>query len=168
MNSDLKKIEQVVKRTVVEVYKKKDKSCNVMFFGFEDANCNIEAEVKDLLKCISNGDEKNLVKIERVGEKELSIGLNHQKMCDSRPVKATFQDPSSVNRVVRAAHELASISQFKNIYISRDLTREERTKRQILVKKLKNAIEKTPSRYWKIKGEEIIDMGEKFTEMQWT
>ena len=110
---DLKKIERVVKKTVVEVHNQRDRTCNVMVFGFDKASCNIESAVKDMVKELGTGDESNLLKVERVGTENLEFS-NDRILIDRRPIKASFGDSVSGKQSDKICTPIIRLAQIQD------------------------------------------------------
>ena len=155
---NMKQLKSVVKQTVTDVQNKHDRSHNLMIFGLvEDTEEDTDTIVKDLLHELELQNSYKLVSAERVGSIDNSNG-DHK-----RPIKAVFKYHMSVACILRAARRLrnSDVVKFQTVFITRDRTKREREQRNILVGKLRKAIQDNPNRYWTIKENKIVDLGEK-------
>ena len=120
------KLKQVVKSVVEE----DDRSKNFMIFGLEENDGEDPESAVSVV--LSELEEKPLTKSERVGRRNKD-GVRVR----SRPLKVTVSSPLIVSRILSKAKQLRQSESLKNVYISRDHSKEEQNERRKLVSELK-------------------------------
>lgn len=120
------KLKQVVKSVVEE----DDRSKNFMIFGLEENDGEDPESAVSVV--LSELEEKPLTKSERVGRRNKD-GVRVR----SRPLKVTVSSPLIVSRILSKAKQLRQSESLKNVYISRDRSKEEQNERRKLVSELK-------------------------------
>ena len=135
----VRKIQNVVKHAVEIVTGGEDRQKNVIIFGLEekDKEC-LSKKVNSVMLAI---DMKPKFSAERFGR---------DSPC--RPVRVNFSDSSVRYDVLRAAKNLKTTTDHKDVFICPDLSPEERAERKKLVGELKEKVRTNPGTHYFIKG----------------
>ena len=133
-----------IKMAVHSAMRDEDRAKNLIIFGAEEELVCEEEEmtdkelVKEIFSIVKGGDERSIVKCERVGVK---------KSADAkRPIKVTLKDSESVREVLNKSKVLKSFPstgynfELCKLFLSPDRSLEERIRRQNLVKEMKEMI----------------------------
>ena len=135
-----KKLEAVVKSAVSSDDRKK----GVIFFGLdESAKEELSGKVDSVLTAICSHDKPAVMDCCRVGA---------VKEGATRPVKVLFHSHEAAVQALRCSPSLKKTSTYSKVFMTPDLTPEERTERRKLVKDMKEKIANAPQRYHYIKN----------------
>ena len=148
-----------IKLAVHSAIRDEDRAKNFIIFGAEEElECEEEEMtdkelVKEIFSIVKGGDERSIIKCERVGVK---------KSADAkRPIKVTLKDAESVREVLSKSKILKSFQstdynfKFCKIFLSPDRSLEERIRRQNLVKEMKDSIKKDPNKKYYIRNNRV-------------
>ena len=95
---------------------------------------------------MADGSFPGLVNVYRIGKKEPS---------KTRPIKVQFDSSSEVEVILKHAHKLKAVSEFKTVYLSPDRTKEQRLAHSKLVKKMKEMINQDNSKHYFIRDNKV-------------
>ena len=124
-----------------------DRSCNLVIHGLTDSPGDSEELLPELWNTLG---EKPLVKhAQRLGK--FSAG-------QTRPLKLTLRSKEVQSGILGKETRLRQSELFSRVYISPDLTAEERVARGILVRKLKEEKERNPGKLFRIKAGEVVEV----------
>ena len=124
-----------------------DRSCNIVIYGLADSPGDEEELLPELWTTL---EEKPMVKsAQRLGR----FTAGH-----SRPMKISLASREMQSCILGKKTRLRQSELFSRVYISPDLTSEERAARGVLVKKLKEEKEKSPGKSFRIKGGEVVEV----------
>lgn len=124
-----------------------DKSCNIVIHGLTDSPGDEEELLPELWTTLA---EKPMVKsVQRLGR--FTAG-------QTRPMKISLGSREMQSCILGKKTRLRQSELFSRVYISPDLTSEERAARGVLVKKLKEEKEKSPGQSFRIKGGEVVEV----------
>ena len=138
---------QRIQRAVAAASKAEDRSCNIIVYGLPD---NAEGNEDLLPELWTTLTEKPLVKsAQRLGR--FSEG-------QTRPLRISLASRETQSCVLSKKTRLRQSEVFSRVYISPDLTPEERVARGILVKQLKEKKEQCPGMSFRIKGGEVVEV----------
>ena len=148
-----------IKLAVHSAMRDEDRAKNFIIFGAEEElECEGEEMtdkelVQEIFSIVKGGDEKSIVKCERVGVK---------KSADAkRPIKVTLKDSESVREVLNKSKVLKSFPstgynfELCKLFLSPDRSLEERIRRQNLVKEMKDLIKKDPEKKYYIRNNRV-------------
>ena len=138
-----------VLRTVVKtVVEQEDRSRNVMLFGLpEDEGEQLSTKVTELFE---NLGEKPRFDSNRLGKRNTATG--------NRPVKVSFPNTVTVNQILSKARNLRNTEKYKTVFISPDLSREDRAKHRQLVLDVKKLTAENPDMRHFIRGGKIVSI----------
>ena len=123
-----------------------DRTCNIVIHGLTDSPGENEELLPELWTALG---VKPLVKrTQRLGK--FSAG-------QTRPLKLTLRSKEVQSGILGKKTRLRQSDEFSRVYISPDLTAEERVARGILVKKLKEEKERNPGKLLRIKAGEVVE-----------
>ncbi len=138
----IRSIKTAVKEAVKVVQKGNTQDKNIIMFGLpEELNENLEDKVADVLHSIDQKPKFTAVRFGKADEK--------------RPVKVTFERSDMVRVVLKNAKDLKSSEKYGNIYLTSDMSPEERAKKRKLVEEMKNKIKQNPSTKYYIYANKI-------------
>ena len=124
-----------------------DRSCNIVIYGLTDSPGDKEELLPELWTTLA---EKPLVKsAQRLGR--FIAG-------QTRPMKISLASKEMQSCILSKKTRLRESELFSRVYISPDLTSEERVARAVLVKKLKEEKERSPGKSFRIKGGEVVEV----------
>jgi hypothetical protein len=136
---------EALKKVVQAVVEEEDRSKNVMLFGLEeDKNETISEKVEEVF--VSVGEKPSFV-ASRIGKK--SNGK-------ARPVKVTLTGNSSVSQILFKAKRLRTVEAHKSVFISPDMSPDERARHKQLVMDLKSKISNQPDKRHFIRQGHIV------------
>ena len=141
-------ITTVVQKIVV----KEDRSRNLMIFGLQEGEDEkLSEKVTDLLQTIG---EKPRFDACRIGAKV--VGGR------ARAVKVTFSCPAIISQILRKARDLKDSEHYSSVFVSKDMTKEERNKQRQLIVKLKELRKQQPKLKHYISGGKVlsVELGE--------
>ncbi|KAL5247635.1 hypothetical protein ACHWQZ_G019501 [Mnemiopsis leidyi] len=75
------------------------------------------------------------------------------------PVLVTLTNSEEARNVIKGASRLSRVQGLRNVYISPDLNKEERTRRKVLAEDLKKKIADFPEQYWYIRHGTVSSKG---------
>ena len=148
-----------IKLAVHSAIRDEDRAKNFIIFGAEEElECEEEEMtdkelVKEIFSIVKGGDERSIIKCERVGVKKSTDA--------KRPIKVTLKDAKSVREVLSRSKILKSFQstdynfEFCKIFLSPDRSLEERISRQNLVKEMKDSIKKDPNKKYYIRNNRV-------------
>ena len=76
-----------------------------------------------------------------------------------RPVKVTFSSTALISQILRKARNLKTTAEYQAVFISPDLTPEERAKQRELILELKKRYAETPDMRHYIRGGKVLSEG---------
>eukprot|EP00116_Pleurobrachia_bachei_P006629 sb/3466891/ len=124
-----------------------DRSCNILIYGLTDSPGDSEELLPELWTTLA---ETPLVKrAQRLGK----FSAGH-----SRPLKLTLASKEVQSGILGKKTRLRQSDLFSRVYISPDLTAEERVARGILVRKLKEEKERSPGKLFRIRAGEVVEV----------
>ena len=124
-----------------------DKTCNIIVHGLEDSPGSSEGQLSELW---SELEEKPVVKnIQRLGT--FIEGR-------TRPLKISLSSRDMQLSVLGKKARLRACEKFSRVYISPDLTPEERKVRGDLVRKLKEMKEQNPAKIYRIQRGVVVEV----------
>ena len=164
-----KQLEQKAKNTVISVIRQNEnlvrdsveRKKSVIIFGVK--------EKKNPIRQVREKEQKDLVNeiVAVVGDREEEIGkeievvhrIGKYKEGASRPIKVIMKTQTAVDHIIRRTGKLAEKEDFKNIWIKRDMSEDERMKERELRKDANEKNEKRTENekktfYWR-----VLDMG---------
>ena len=126
-----------------------DRSSNIIVHGMSDSPSEdsgaLKVSVGNLIRKLGQ-DEGNVVSMERLGVfKEGSV----------RPVKLCLKGKLARDKVLQCKRSLRESDRYKDVFVSADLTQEERVERRRLVCELKERRAADPGKTFFIKGGKI-------------
>ena len=142
--------ENSVKQALRTVDEEKRRSKNFMIYGYpeseKEVNFELNRSVKNIIECTDMIPAPRTCDIQRIGRKEL--GKN-------RPIKVQLESASDVDYVLTRARNLKNFTDYINVYLGPDRTREEQLAHNKLVKQMKQMIEKNPNKHYYIRNRKI-------------
>eukprot|EP00116_Pleurobrachia_bachei_P007154 sb/3467416/ len=139
------RIERAVAKAAVSAAE--DRTCNIVVYGLRDSPGAVEEQLPDLWSELSeNPSVKCAQRLGRYSEDR------------SRPLKITFATRETQLMILRKKTKLRDSEVFGRVYISPDLTPEEREARGILVKEMKERKAQNPGKSFVIKGREVVEV----------
>ena len=136
-----------IQRAVVAATSAEDRSSNLIVYGLPDSPGSDEALLPELWTAL---EEKPAVKsAQRLGR--ISDGHN-------RPLKISLASRETLMSILRKKTQLKDSEVFSRVYLSPDLTPEEREARGTLVKELKKHREENPGKKFKISGGKVLEV----------
>ena len=139
------RIERAVAKAAVTVAE--DRTCNIVVYGLKDSPGAAEEQLSEMWSELS---EKPFVKCAQ--------RLGRYSEDRSRPLKITFSTRETQLQILRKKTKLRDSEVFGRVYISPDLTPEEREARGILVKELKERKAQNPGKSYVIRGREVVEV----------
>ena len=135
--------------TVVrKVVEHEDRSKNVMIFGLpEEEEEKLNDKVIDVLEKIG---ERPRLDACRLGKKKVGG--------KGRPVKVTLSNSAFISQILRKARNLKTTAEYQSVFISPDLTPEERTKQRELILELKKRTAEAPDMRHYIRGGKVFSV----------
>eukprot|EP00116_Pleurobrachia_bachei_P006573 sb/3466835/ len=124
-----------------------DRSCNIVIYGLTDSPGDKEELLPELWTTL---EEQPLVKS--------SQRLGRFTAGQTRPLKISLRSREMQLCILGKKTRLRQSDLFSRVYISPDLTAEERVARGILVRKLKEEKERSPGKSFRIKGGEVVEV----------
>ena len=140
-----------ITHSVKSVYDKQDRRNNLVVYGLERyPNNTLEKDVESMLV-------ETYVKFdpEDIWMTEIKSNVGGLPI-----IKLQFRKREVAEEILKNAYKLKYISDFRKVYLSKDLTSAELVKRKELVIELKRRITNEPKTRWIIKGEKIVAKGE--------
>ena len=142
-----KSVEQAVKNVTEE----EERSRNYIVYGLEEAEDGRTECLIDMSTILfqSTGSEQpypDTLDAYRLGEKQEG---------KTRPVKVTLRNAETVRYLLRRAYKLRENDQFKNVYLTPDRSRKDRTAHSKLVSEMRGLIEKDSTKYYFIRDGKI-------------
>ena len=123
------------------------RSCNIIIHGLTDSPGDSEELLEELWTTL---EVKPLVKnAQRLGRFSAD---------QTRPLKLTLRNKEAQSGILNKKSRLRQSDSFSRVYISPDLTAEERVARGILVKKLKEEKERSPGKQFRIKAGKVVEV----------
>ncbi len=139
-NMTNKSLEAVVKSVV----NSDDQRKRVMIFGLDESeNGELCNDVDDMLAVICSRDKATVKDCYRVGKAKQGV---------PQPVKVHFHSSEAADNVLRNASSLKPTSKYSKVFVSPDLSPEERVVRRKLVNELKEKIKREPQSYHYIRN----------------
>ena len=124
-----------LKKVVQAVVEEEDRSRNVILFGLSEENAeNLSGEVGDLFGSV---DEKPTFVASRIGKKIAG---------KARPVKVTLSGNVAAQQILYKAKRLRSVEKFKSVFVSPDMSPDERARHRQLILDLKRTIAEQPAK----------------------
>ena len=131
-----------MKDVVKNVAASTDRNRNLIIFGLdEESRENVEEKVSDVLQSIDHKPHFVAVR----------FGNNEEK----RPIRVKFDRPETAREVLKSAKNLKLSRKYKQVYLSPDMTPEQRADQKILVDELKEKIKNNPEQRFFIKGGKV-------------
>ena len=124
------------------------RQCNLMIFGSFELGSDYSLEVKEILRHVGVN-----LKADEFYITEIKAGTSNGKSI----LRVEFNSPDPVQIAMMNARRLKSFE--KRVYISNDLSYQERAKLRVKVQELKVKREQQPEVYWTIKGCRIVSLG---------
>ena len=124
------------------------RQCNLMIFGSSKQGSDYSLEVKEILRHVGVN-----LKADEFYITEIKAGTSNGKSI----LRVEFNSPDPVQIAMMNARRLKSFE--KRVYISNDLSYQERAKLRVKVQELKVKREQQPEVYWTIKGCRIVSLG---------
>ena len=122
-----------------------DRTCNLIVHGLQDSNESSEEQLAELWAEL---EEKPVVKsVQRIG---------NFTEARSRPLKISLASRSMLICILRKKAKLRDSDTFSRVYISPDLSSEERKARGELVKKLKEVKGQNPEKNYRIQRGVVV------------
>ena len=136
-----------IQRAVVAATSAEDRSSNIMVYGLPDTPGSEEALLPELWKAL---EEKPAVKsAQRLGR--FSDGR-------TRPLRISLANRDTLMSILRKKTQLRKSEGFTQVYLSPDLSPEEREARGTLVKELKKQREENPEKNYRISGGKVVEV----------
>ena len=136
-----------IQRAVAKAAVAEDRTCNIVVYGLKDSPGAAEELLPDLWSELS---EEPVVK----GTQRLSSFSEDR----TRPLKITFSTRETQLLVLRKKIRLRESEIFGRVYISPDLSPEEREARRILVKDMKEKKAQNPGKSFVIREREVVEV----------
>ena len=151
-----------MKQAIKEVEKEDERAKNVILHGLDivpDVNVEsqkkqLKANARDCLTEAARIEDKDIVDFKILGR--------IVKSDRAPPVLVTLKSSQKAGLVIKNASELSKVHHLRRVYISPDLSQEDRQKRKKLIGDLKEKINQFPEEHWVIRGDTITSKG-KFT-----
>ena len=142
-----KSVEQAVKNVTEE----EERSRNYIVYGLEEAEPGRTERLMDISTSLfeKTGHEQpypDTLDAYRLGEKQEG---------KTRPVKVTLRNAETVRYLLRRAYKLRENDQFKNVYLTPDRSKKDRTAHSKLVSEMRGLIEKDSTKYYFIRDGKI-------------
>ena len=136
---------EALKRVVQAVVEEEDRSKNIMLFGLkEDKNETLSDKVDEVF--VSVGEKPSFVAT-RIGKKSAD---------KTRPVKITLTSNGLVNQILYKSKRLRTVEALKSVFMSPDMSPDERARHKQLVMDLKLKISDQPERRHYIRQGQIV------------
>ena len=148
---------KVVKKAVQSVVDEGDRSKSFIIYGSKDNENDFPSDKVDgIFQALEEEDNHQVLSSRRLGA---------FKKGSCRPIKVTLASADSVKQVLSKAKTLKTVSddlsQWRNVYLAPDRSREERLIHKKLVADMKQLITTEPSKHHFIRGGAIISVQRK-------
>ncbi|KAL5257645.1 hypothetical protein ACHWQZ_G012537 [Mnemiopsis leidyi] len=150
-----------MKQAIKEIEKEDDRKKNVVITGL-DLNPAVtdRKQQEEQVKTLATETVNEALRGGPGEVKELVVmGKMSGNSGKAPPVLVTLTNSEEARNVIKGASRLSRVQGLRNVYISPDLNKEERTRRKVLAEDLKKKIADFPEQYWYIRHGTVSSKG---------